>query len=319
MTTTYYTPSGNPSAETRGNSSQVRAEFQAIASGFSSASTDITARGLIAGQTWSGTHTFPATTYGVTAALGASGTAFATIDYVNAVATSAALPGQTSKSDYLITSNGTAASWTNTINTSVVKLVDGTDKTKQVQIDASGLTTATTRKIIVPDRDVVLGGFTNLVVLRSTQSWTAPPGAARAKITVIDGGQGSGYSSTTDHYAPGSSGKASVSVRAIMPGTSYTATVGAAGAGASNSGPDNTAGALGGASSFAGAGLTTLTSTNGDINISSGKPIAPFGGAILYAAQQVGTGVDIGAGAGANQVAGNNGLNGATGAIIIEY
>jgi hypothetical protein len=151
MTTTYYTPSGNPTAETRGISAQVRAEFASISAAFTSASADIAARGAIAGQTWSGTHTFPATTYGVTAAFGSSGTAYATLDYVNAVATNAALPGQANNADKLLTTNGTTASFTNTVNVSVVKFVDGTDKTKQVQIDASGLTTGTTRTLTVQD------------------------------------------------------------------------------------------------------------------------------------------------------------------------
>lgn len=71
----------------------------------------VTARGLIAGQTWTGTHTFPATTYGVTAAFGASGTALATLDYVNAVATNAALPGQTGNAAKFLRTDGTTAAW----------------------------------------------------------------------------------------------------------------------------------------------------------------------------------------------------------------
>ncbi|MES2148588.1 MAG: hypothetical protein V4508_02235 [Pseudomonadota bacterium] len=71
----------------------------------------VTDRGLIAGQTWTGPHTFPATTYGVTAAFGASGTAFATLDFVNAVATSAVLPGQAGKAGQFLKSNGTTADW----------------------------------------------------------------------------------------------------------------------------------------------------------------------------------------------------------------
>lgn len=71
----------------------------------------VTSRGLIAGQTWTGTHTFPATTYGVTAAVGSSGTALATLDYVNAQAFSAALPAQTGNSGKFLTTNGSSASW----------------------------------------------------------------------------------------------------------------------------------------------------------------------------------------------------------------
>lgn len=71
----------------------------------------VTDRGLIAGQTWTGTHTFPATTYGVTAAVGSSGTALATLDYVNAQAFSAALPAQTGNSGKFLTTDGSSASW----------------------------------------------------------------------------------------------------------------------------------------------------------------------------------------------------------------
>jgi len=71
----------------------------------------VTARGLIAGQTWLGAHTFPATTYGITAAFGASGTAYATLDFVNTVALSAALPGQTGNVGKFLRTDGTTASF----------------------------------------------------------------------------------------------------------------------------------------------------------------------------------------------------------------
>lgn len=71
----------------------------------------VTDRGLIAGQVWTGTHTFPATTYGVTAAPGSSGTGFATIDYANALAFSSALPAQTGNSGKFLTTDGSIASW----------------------------------------------------------------------------------------------------------------------------------------------------------------------------------------------------------------
>lgn len=65
----------------------------------------LTARGLIAGQAWTGTHTFP------TQASGTTGAYAATVDYVNAQAFSAALPGQLGNSGKYLTTNGTAASW----------------------------------------------------------------------------------------------------------------------------------------------------------------------------------------------------------------
>lgn len=74
----------------------------------------VTSRGLIAGQTWTGTHTFPATTYGVTATLGDSSLKYATTEFVANTAFSSALPAQTGANGKLLTSNGTDASWTAT-------------------------------------------------------------------------------------------------------------------------------------------------------------------------------------------------------------
>lgn len=157
MPNPYYSyTSGQPVAISRASSSAIRTEFGTIQSGFDAVNTAIIAKGAIAGQTWTGTHNFPATTFGVTAAFGSSGAALATLDYVNAVATNAALPGQAGKTDYLLTSNGTVASWGNTINVSVNKFVDGTDKTKQVQIDASGVSTGTTRTLSAPNQSGTL-------------------------------------------------------------------------------------------------------------------------------------------------------------------
>jgi hypothetical protein len=122
-------------------------------------------RGLIAGQTWTGTHTFPATTYGVTAAFGASGTAFATLDYVNAVATSAALPGQTSNAGKWLVTNGTTASWTDT-HTIAMNEAKGADIASAATIN---LTTATGNLVHVT-------GTTTITAI------TIPVGAERTVI-----------------------------------------------------------------------------------------------------------------------------------------
>jgi hypothetical protein len=319
MTTTYYTPSGNPTAETRGISAQVRAEFASIAAAFTSVSADIAARGAIAGQTWSGTHTFPATTYGVTAAFGSSGTALATLDFVNAVATNATLPGQAGNADKLVTTNGSVGSFTDKLNVSVLKFVDGTDKTKQVQMDASGLTTGTMRKLVVPDRDVTLGGFSNMVVLTTTQSWVCPAGVSRAEITVIDGGKGGQFSTggSSTAYNDGSSGGASgISVVPLTPGTTYSATIGAGSAiGGSPS--------AGGSTSFSGSDITTITTANATLKVPGGKG-APWGGdggglggGTLLAPPGSG-GYGCG-GTGGNQANSSGATAGGNGVVIIRY
>jgi hypothetical protein len=319
MTTIYYTPSGNPGPETRGISAQVRAEFQAIASSFVSVSSDMAERGVIAGQTWTGTHTFPATTYGVTAAFGSSGNAFATLDYVNTVATNAALPGQAANADRLLSTSGTTALWANTINVSVVKFVDGTDKTKQVQIDASGITTGTTRTITIPDRAVMLGGFANMVIITTTGSWTAPAWCSRAQVAVQDGGTGSQFStggSSTAYFSGSPGGNAGISIVAIVPGASYTATPGAGSAASLSP-------SAGGTSSFSGPGITTLTSANASLKVpgASGTPAgtnsAGSGGGTLYAPTgSVGYGAG---GQGGNNASSAGAVAGQNGCIVIYY
>jgi hypothetical protein len=131
----------------------------------------------------------------------------------------------------------------------------------------------------------------NTVVLTTTQSWTPPAGITSAEITVVDGGYGSPVGDTSF------SGKASIKVIALNPAVTYTATIGAGGAGGAST--------PGGASSFSGAGLTTLTSTNGTINYSQ-----RFSGVTTVASYTVFG--DFGK-------SGLNGTAGSPGAIIIRY
>jgi hypothetical protein len=116
--TIFYTPTGNPVEFNKGTSSQIRAEFNAIASGFTSVNSDIGAtytaialKGNITNQTWLGNHTFPATTYGVTAALGDNSTKYATTEFVAQTSFSFNLPAQTGNNGKYLTTDGTNASW----------------------------------------------------------------------------------------------------------------------------------------------------------------------------------------------------------------
>lgn len=169
-------------------------------------------------------------------------------------------------------------------------------------------------------------GYQNMLVLRTTQTWTPPAGITKARITVINGGDsGSTSNNGTGNYNQGGKGGDwSISVRAVSTSTTYTATVGSGGAAAT---PASPAGKPGGASSFSGTGITTLTSSNGDITaLGSSPPIRLTstsiggGGGSLYAPNtdtQV-SGVAIGQG-GAGGVDGSNSYAGAAGAVIIEY
>lgn len=60
--TTYYTVTGWPSTASRGTSSLGRAELVLIQTGFATVNTEMIAKGAIAGQTWTGTHSFTGAT-----------------------------------------------------------------------------------------------------------------------------------------------------------------------------------------------------------------------------------------------------------------
>jgi len=155
----------------RGNSSTMEAEFDLVAAGFDAAyatigttlPASIALKGAIAGQTWTGTHVFPAATTGVTAAFGSSGTAYATLDFVNAVATSAALPGQILG---FLRSTGTVATF------GVAHTGYAQNEVKGADIASAGtinLTTAT-------------GNFVHLTGTTTVTAITIPIGAKRTVI-----------------------------------------------------------------------------------------------------------------------------------------
>lgn len=159
-------------------------------------------------------------------------------------------------------------------------------------------TATAARTYTLPDKDGTVamlsdigggGGFSNLVVLTTTQSFTFPAGITKAEITRIDGGNGGAGTGL-----PGSCGPAAQSIETVNPSVTYTATVGAAG---------GAGGGAGGATSFSGTGLTTLTSSNGAINWVSHGQYTVFAD---YGAGGNGTNI------GAQQV-------GKAGAIILRY
>ena len=135
-----------------------------------------------------------------TAAFGASGAQLATLDFVNAVATNAALPAQTGNADKILTTDGVNATWDATIDTSVVTPVAGTafttntqtqtltgktlqtpifqdsgDATKKANLILSGITTATNRNITLADENMTLftGGWRLLSTVTASGAATA--------------------------------------------------------------------------------------------------------------------------------------------------
>lgn len=100
--------------------------------------------------------TFTGVPAGPTAAFGASGTQLATLDFVNAVAANASLPGQTGKNGFVLATDGTSADWLNLLLTTNMLIKDATDATKKLAFALGNLTTATTRTVTPVDEDITL-------------------------------------------------------------------------------------------------------------------------------------------------------------------
>lgn len=82
----------------------------------SDAQAQIDARALKAGNTYSGTHNFTGATINVpTLSPGATGNGAASVDFANALAFSAALPVQAGNAGKFVTTDGTNASWSDTL------------------------------------------------------------------------------------------------------------------------------------------------------------------------------------------------------------
>jgi hypothetical protein len=119
-------------------------------------------------------------------------------------------------------------------------------------------------------------GFSNMVVLTSTQNWTAPAGVAKAKITAQGGGAG-GSGGRTDVSVGGSSGFAggiSVAVVSGLTGKTLQCTIGSGGAGGPATASGGFNGGAGGATSATIVGGATVASAAGG----GGPGGAPTGG-----------------------------------------
>jgi len=81
-------------------------------------------------------------------------------------------------SGYVLTSNGTTASWQpstggTTFSDATFRIQDNVDATKQIAFEAASITTGTTRTITVPDFDLTLVGLTNTQTL-TNKTLTSP-------------------------------------------------------------------------------------------------------------------------------------------------
>lgn len=117
--TAYYTPSGAPTAQGRGVSSSMRAEFVLIQTAFGTVLSDMAGKGALTGGTWTGTHDFSGATlvklsastlYGAMNAGGYvisnAGNAVAAGDLVNLQTAQALLSGGGTPANIPITSLG---------------------------------------------------------------------------------------------------------------------------------------------------------------------------------------------------------------------
>src|SRR5574343_112208 len=137
--------------------------------------TQLDLKAPLASPALTGTPTAP------TAATGTSGTQIATLDFVIATSTAASLPGQTGKGGQIMTTDGTDADWSASVDISVMKpnvgtdfatttgtqtisgktykdpvFADGTsDPTKQLAWNLTRIGTATQRVVDVYDEDVL--------------------------------------------------------------------------------------------------------------------------------------------------------------------
>jgi hypothetical protein len=107
-------------------------------------------------------------------------------------------------------------------------------------------------------------------VMTSSATWTCPPNVTKAKVTVTGGGGSAGNSTASQASGGGGGGGTAIKYLTVIPGTVYTATIGAGGV-AIASGAASATGNNGGTSTFAGAGITTISASGGLGGPASGR------------------------------------------------
>lgn len=240
--------------------------------------------------------------------LGDNSTKIATTAFVAAAAFSASLPGQTGQGGNFLTTNGTVASWKQvypsvTGNNGKFLTTDGITTSWASPLPSQ---TGNANKALLTDGSNTFwgqAGFTNLVVITSTQTWTAPAWVTKIKLTLVDGGEGGSPT-------PGRGGNSGISIISVTPGGPYTANVGSGGASLAQVNSGFATNFNGGLSSFSGTGIPTVTTANSALKVAGGTAQNnDYGGGTLVAP----TGsTGYGAGAAYNQ-------SGRAGVVIIEY
>lgn len=138
----------------------------------SAVQTQLNARALKAGDTYTGTHNFSGATSvtGPTPTTGDSSTKFATTAFVAATAFTAALPGQSGNAGKILDTDGTTANWTDTITTSKSITGDFTvsGTARRIYGDLSSITRG--NRLLFSDSDSSIGYPTLGVVPRVSGS-----------------------------------------------------------------------------------------------------------------------------------------------------
>ena len=231
-------------------------------------------------------------------------------------------------SGQVLTSNGTGQ--TPSFQTPTTTIADSSIAlSKLVPVGTSGQVLTSTGSGTAPTfQTIATGGFSNMVVITSTQTWTVPAGITKAKVTVVGGGGGT--------QAGGSGGTSSFgSFCSATGGSGVFYPSGTFGAGGSGIGGDLNVGGGGGAyatgtvsggSSILGGGGATGSSGRsygggaGGLAVGCACAISYFGSAGGGGASKKictltpGQGIICTVGAG-----GTGYVAGAPGVIIIEY
>jgi hypothetical protein len=210
--------------------------------------------GRITGQAWTGSHTFP------TQSAGDNSTKVATTAYVDQTAFATALPAQGGEGGKFLTTDGTDASWVNAAGAALTYFGDGSDG----DVTVSGSVTLSrdmyyNNLILSSDAALDCRGY-RIFVANTLDLTAAPAGAIRA-----NGGNGtSGGNGSATVASVGSGGAA---------GSASTVGVGAAGVGGtppSNAGSNNGNGAAGLAGGNGGVGGASGAAGSGDVIVGTG-------------------------------------------------
>jgi hypothetical protein len=176
----------------------------------------------------------------------------------------------------------------------------------QTQITAANITAMPASPIIPFKLPTLAPGFSRVVNLTTSQSWTVPAGVTRLKLRVVGGGGGGGGGTSSYGGGGGGAGGYAEGCFTVTPGTAYAVTVGAGGAGSGagatgQSGGTSSFGTLCGATGGSGGASGSGSSAGGSGGAGYGAPIIQSGG---YGTDGQGNGITFPGNGGASHLGG---------------